>query len=31
MVWNTCYKVHRAVEGENEIITDTQTTAGDTH
>jgi transposase len=25
------YKVHRAVEGENEIITDTQTTAGDTH
>ncbi|HSH68754.1 MAG TPA: transposase [Deferrisomatales bacterium] len=25
------YKVHRAVEGENEIITETQTTAGDTH
>ena len=25
------FKVHRAVEGENEIITDTQTTAGDTH
>ena len=25
------YKIHRAVEGENEIITDTQTTAGDTH
>ena len=25
------YKVHRAVEGENEIITATQTTAGDTH
>ncbi len=25
------YKVHRAVEGQHEIITDTQTTAGDAH